>query len=211
MDTKMENHTSRMAALMGRLRREMNGAVVESMQRAGVRGALNYGVSIPTIREIASQTPPDHTFARFLYRQQVRELRLAAATIAEPEALTPEELMEWVEGIDHLEILDEVALRLFSRAPHAIHHFMAEQWLCGAEPMPCYVALMTLNRTAYPPQEVMPRLSRALERFASERNVARAALAYCTFHFDALDLEQLPDTESGRFVREELCDLFGCR
>lgn len=209
METKIENHTSRMAALMGRLRREMNGAVVESMQRAGVRGELNYGVSIPTIREIAAQMAPDHSFARFLYRQQVRELRLAAATIADPEALTVDELAEWVDGITHLEMLDEVALRCFSRAPRPIHEYLAAEWLCGREPMRCYVALMTLNRTAYPPEEVMPRLYGALERFAQERNVARAALAYCTFHFGALRLEELPDSESGRFIREELTALFG--
>ena len=29
----MTNHTARMAALLGKLRREMNGAVAESMQR----------------------------------------------------------------------------------------------------------------------------------------------------------------------------------
>ena len=51
----MADHTSRMTALLGRLRREMNGAVVEAMERAGVKGMLNYGVSIPTIRAIAAE------------------------------------------------------------------------------------------------------------------------------------------------------------
>ena len=50
----MTNHTARMAALLGKLRREMNGAVAESMQRGEGGYGLNYGVSIPTIRAIAA-------------------------------------------------------------------------------------------------------------------------------------------------------------
>ena len=41
----MTNHTARMAALLGELRREMNGAVAESMQRGEGGYGLNYGVT----------------------------------------------------------------------------------------------------------------------------------------------------------------------
>ena len=51
----MTNHTVRMAALLGELRREMNGAVAESMQRGEGGYGLNYGVSIPAIRAIAGR------------------------------------------------------------------------------------------------------------------------------------------------------------
>ena len=60
----MTNHTARMAALLGELRREMNGAVAESMQRGEGGYGLNYGVSIPTIRAIAGRVGTDHAFAR---------------------------------------------------------------------------------------------------------------------------------------------------
>lgn len=76
--------TSRMVELLGRLRREMNGAVADSMRVRGRPYGLNYGVSLPTIRAIARSCPPDHAFARYLFLQDVRELRLAALTLAEP-------------------------------------------------------------------------------------------------------------------------------
>ena len=47
------NATSRMVALLGELRREMNGAVVDSMREKGIEYALSYGVSIPTVRALA--------------------------------------------------------------------------------------------------------------------------------------------------------------
>lgn len=94
----MTNHTARMAALLGELRREMNGAVAESMQRGEGGYGLNYGVSIPAIRAIAGRVGTDHAFARFLYRQDVRELRMAALTIADPASVTPDNVDEWFVG-----------------------------------------------------------------------------------------------------------------
>ena len=59
----MMSHTARMAALLGELRREMNGAVAESMQRGEGGYGLNYGVSIPTIRAIAARVGADHALS----------------------------------------------------------------------------------------------------------------------------------------------------
>ncbi len=85
------DYTSRMVALLRELRRERNGAVADSMRYYGTPYGLNYGVSLPTLRRIARAEAPDHGFARYLYRQDVRELRLAALHIACPACLTPDE------------------------------------------------------------------------------------------------------------------------
>ena len=93
----------------------MNGAVAESMQRGEGGYGLNYGVSIPTIRAIAGRVGTDHAFARFLYRQDVRELRMAALTIADPVSVTPDNVDEWFVGRMPEELIEELALRLLSR------------------------------------------------------------------------------------------------
>ena len=79
------DHTQRMIALLGRVRKQMNGAVSESMATDGQSYGLNYGVSIATLREIAAEEPRDYDFAKYLYTQQVRELRLLACHLAETE------------------------------------------------------------------------------------------------------------------------------
>ena len=43
------DYTSRMAALLGRFRRERNGVVADTMQYRGKAYGLNYGVSLPTV------------------------------------------------------------------------------------------------------------------------------------------------------------------
>ncbi len=78
-----------MVALLRELRRERNGAVADSMRYYGTPYGLNYGVSLPTLRRIARAETPDHGFARYLYLQDVRELRLAALHIAPGPCLRP--------------------------------------------------------------------------------------------------------------------------
>jgi len=203
-----------MASLLGRLRREMNGAVVEAMEQAGIAGPLNYGVSIPTIRAIAAEVGPDHRFARFLYCQQVRELRMAALSIAEPGKVRAEEIDGWLVDDSSLELLDELALRLLSRCREEVLRAVAGRWLPSDDFRRCYAAVMTLARArGRVPSEAAPRVAEVPLRFPEERSLARAVVAYgCSFASDPAFGEwvaSLADTPSGRFVREELNALFG--
>ena len=142
----MTNHTARMAALLGELRREMNGAVAESMQRGEGGYGLNYGVSIPTIRAIAGRVGTDHAFARFLYRQDVRELRMAALTIADPVSVTPDNVDEWFVGRMPEELIEELALRLLSRCGRPVLDTLCGRWLRAGSGAERYAALMALAR-----------------------------------------------------------------
>lgn len=110
------DNTQRMIRLLGRLRREMNGAVAESMRCYGRDYGLNYGVSIPTIRAIARQEGCDDDFARYLYLQQVRELRLAALHMADASLLSTEDAGFWAAGIINSEVAEEAAFAFLSRA-----------------------------------------------------------------------------------------------
>ena len=107
--------TSRMVALLGELRRERNGAVADAMRCYGAPYGLNYGVSLPTLRKLARAETPDHDFSRYLYLQEVRELRLAALHIARPESLTPDEFPAWAAGIVNSEVAEEAAFAFLSR------------------------------------------------------------------------------------------------
>lgn len=134
------NATSRMVALLGELRREMNGAVVDSMHDKGIDYALSYGVSIPTIRALARQYAPDDELARLLYRQQVRELQLAALSIASPESVTVEELTFWSEGVTTVEMAENVATVLIART--SVAEVAAKEWLATESGLLRYAAML---------------------------------------------------------------------
>lgn len=112
----MMDYTQRMARLLGAMRRERNGAVAESMRYRGRAYGLNYGVSLPTLRTLARAEGRDHAYARYLYLQDVRELRLAAFHIADPAQVTEAELPFWGAGLLNSEMAEEGAFALFSRA-----------------------------------------------------------------------------------------------
>ena len=81
------NRTSRMTALLAAFRRERNGAVADAMRPYGAPRGLNYGVSLPTLRRIVAAEATDDDLARYLWQQDVRELRLAALHLADAAQL----------------------------------------------------------------------------------------------------------------------------
>ena len=106
------DNTQRMISLLGRLRKQMNGAVSESMQRDGQKYGLNYGVSIATVREIVAGEECDYDFAKYLFKQQVRELRLAACHLAEPSKVDTHEFPFWARGIVNSELAEELEVKI---------------------------------------------------------------------------------------------------
>lgn len=140
------DYTSRMLRLLGAVRREMNGEVVDSMRYYGAAYGLNYGVSLHTVRAIARAEQCDHDFARYIYQQDIRELRLAAFWIADPERLTADEAQFWGTGILNSEMAEEAAFAFVGRAGHMKEIY--EAWTAEGQPLLLqYTALLAAARS----------------------------------------------------------------
>ena len=146
------DNTQRMIALLGRVRREMNGAVSESMATHGQKYGLNYGVSVATLREIADKESKDYDFAKYLYQQQVRELKLLACHIAEPQRVDTHEFPFWSRGITNAELAEELAFALLSKI-YDINSLMGI-WCTESNEMVAYAALMAASRNERTTTEV---------------------------------------------------------
>lgn len=158
--------TSRMAALLGAFRRERNGAVADSMRFYGRPYGLNYGVSLPTLRMLARAEAPDHEFAKYLYLQDVRCLRLAAFHIADPMHLTPSEFAFWGGGLLNSEMAEEAAFALLSRSealPALFGAWTAPEARCLEQ----YAALMAAARAPHPSPEWIAPAVDAVRRAAA--------------------------------------------
>ena len=146
------DNTQRMIALLGRIRKQMNGAVSESMARDGQKYGLNYGVSIATIREIVAQEQPDYDFAKYLYKQQVRELKLAACHLAPAKSVDTHEFPFWSRGISNAELAEELAFALLSKI-YDINSLMGI-WTTESNELVAYAALMAASRNERTTSEV---------------------------------------------------------
>ena len=198
-----------MVALLGRMRKQMNGAVADAMYYYGARYGLNYGVSLPTVRDIASQEGKDHDLALYLYKQQVRELRLAALHIADPQRMTAEQASAWAEGIINSEVAEEMA---FALLPYTIaFNDIYRMWSQSENEFLAYAALMAASRSA----EAMhiESLAEIVARHPSSRIIAQGVVAQLTAAY-ALDcslssqisdlLSRMGDGSAATYIREEM-------
>lgn len=123
------------------LRRQMNGAVADSMREKGLGYRLNYGVSAADIKSAAAHFAPDHSFAKYIYGADIRELYLSAFLIADPRSVTSQEIPFWSRGIVTTETASNGAVWLFSKSGSAAE-IVFEYFRCG-DPLLKYCALMT--------------------------------------------------------------------
>ena len=206
------DNTQRMIALMGRVRKEMNGAVSESMASDGENYGLNYGVSIATLREIAATEQPDHDLAKYLYQQQVRELRLLACHLAEPAKVDIHDFPFWARGIRNAELAEELAFALLSKI-YDINSLMGI-WTTESNELIAYAAIMAAARNKRTTSEVaFIAAEKSVRAYPSSRNIAHGVVAlvcYIAGNDKSVKvgipslLESMPDCPVKEYIAEEL-------
>ena len=134
-----------MIEVLGRLRKNMNGEVAERMSAHGVDYALNYGVAIHTLKELASIYAPDTNFARLLYQQQVRDLQIMACYIANPADVLYADKEFWQQGISTGEMAEQLST-LLAKSPEAA--LFIQDWLATDNPLLQYCALLIAAKKA---------------------------------------------------------------
>lgn len=208
----MANNTSQMIALLGAMRKQMNGAVADAMYYYGADYGLNYGVSLPTVRQIAREQEKDHALALYLYKQQVRELRLAALHIAQAEAITMEELPTWAEGVINSEIAEEMAFALLPHTTIISDIFAA--WSESDNEFLVYSTLMAAARSELARDtNIVNATPNILSRFSASRIIAQGVVALLAAAYDcdaearkavAEVIEELEESPAANYVKEEM-------
>lgn len=198
-----------MIFLLGELRREMNGAVADAMRYYGSRYGLNYGVSLPTIRSIAAKEPQDNDLALYLFKQDVRELRLAALHIAEPSKFE-DSTEEWRNGITTSEIAEEMAFALL-RHVESIEQ-LYHDWSQSGDELATYAVIMAATRSRIASEcATIDPLPAIIARHPHSRLIAQAAVALLSTAMQTLPtgkiktlIEELPPCKATDYINEEM-------
>ena len=201
-----------MISLLGAMRKQMNGAVADTMRYYGADYGLNYGVSLPTIRSIAQAEERNHQLALYLYKQQVRELRLAALHIADPSLLTPDSLDVWAEGIINSEVAEEMAFALLPNTTILSDIFAA--WSESDNEFLVYATLMAAARSELARDtNIINTTPNILSRFSASRIIAQGVVALLAAAYDcdaearkavAEVIEELEESPAANYVKEEM-------
>lgn len=201
--------TQQMIELLGNLRREMNGAVADSMYYSGKRYGLNYGVSIPTIRSIARNVQPDMSLATYLLTQQVRELQLAALHIVPVEKLTTDDATSIERHITNSELAEEASFALFGKC--RCINALCERWMDSGDEQLTYCALLSAARNPIADRVAIATKLPAVITPDTSNIVAQGAIALLSAIANSPDktivsdlLKALPDTAASDKIREEV-------
>ncbi len=130
----------------------MDGAVAKSMREKGMDYSLNWGATLPRLRQMAdeivsseSQHPsPLYTLAIALWKENVRECKILATMIMPPEEMPAEVCDIWMEQIASQEIAEQAAFNLWQHLPYAPEK--AFQWIASDNDMQQLCGFHTLTR-----------------------------------------------------------------
>lgn len=99
---------------------------VEGMAIFGIAPKNNYGVPIPNLRKIAKETGTNHKLAQKLWKTNIRDARILASMIDDPNIVTKAQMEKWVENFNSWDVCDQVCMNLFRKTSFA--HKKAVEW-----------------------------------------------------------------------------------
>mgnify|MGYP002625049891 CR=1 FL=1 len=105
----------------------MDGKTAQSMRDKGVEYKLNWGASIPMLKEKAEEIGKDYDVAIELWKADVRECKILATMVMPADKILPEVVDIWMEQIRSQEIAEQAAFNLYQYLPYAPEK--AYQWI----------------------------------------------------------------------------------
>ena len=180
-------------------RQMMDGAIAKSMRDKGVGYKLNWGATLPRLREMADElahvkcsTLDDrYDLAIALWKENVRECKILATMIMPAEEVLPEVIDIWMEQTDTQEIAEQAAFNLYQYLPYAPEK--AYTWMASEKELYQLCGFHILSRLFMNKQEPNERginefIDQALAALQGNSLSVRKAAMSCFQHFAELGL-----------------------
>ena len=180
-------------------RQMMDGAIAKSMRDKGVGYKLNWGATLPRLREMAddlvnNQCPmvnDRYDLAIALWKENVRECKILATMIMPAEVVLPEVIDIWMEQTDTQEIAEQAAFNLYQYLPYAPEK--AYTWMASEKELYQLCGFHILSRLFMNKQEPNERginefIDQALAALQGSSLPVRKAAMSCFQRFAELGL-----------------------
>ena len=96
-----------------------NPKAIIGMARYGITPENTYGVSIPNLRKTAKEIGINRKLAQKLWATNIRETKILASMIEDPEMVIEEQIEGWVKEFNYWEICDQCCMNLFEKTRFA--------------------------------------------------------------------------------------------
>lgn len=111
----------------------MNGVAAQSMREKGTQYKINWGASLPHLREMAATFEKDYDLAIALWKEPIRECKVLATLLMPADKLLPEVAEIWMEQTETQEMAELLALHVFQYVDYAPQ--MAFRWIASTRPL----------------------------------------------------------------------------
>ncbi len=125
-------------------RQLMDGATAQSMRDKGVQYKLNWGASIPMLREKAEELGKNYQLAVELWKENVRECKILATMLMPPDEVLPEVIDIWMEQMPSQEMAEQASFNLFQHLPFA--PAKAYEWMASDKELYQLCGFLVLTR-----------------------------------------------------------------
>jgi 3-methyladenine DNA glycosylase AlkD len=177
----------------------MDGSIAQSMRNKGVDYHLNWGATLPRLRDKADEIGKNYYLAIALWKENVRECKILATMIMPADKILPEVVDIWMEQTEMVEIAEQAAMNLYQYLPYA--PMKAYEWIASDKELYQLCGFHVLSRLFANGQEPNERgisefLDQAHVALQSESIIVRKAALNCLNHFATLGLvyERLADS-----------------
>ena len=172
-------------------RQMMDGAIAKSMRDKGLDYKLNWGVTLPRLKEKAAEIGKDYDLAIALWKENVRECKILATMIMPADQVLPEVIDIWMEQTKTQEIAEQAAFNLYQYLPYAPEK--AYMWIASDKELYQLCGFHILSRLFINGQEPNERginefIDQALAALQGESVTVRKAAMSCMMHFAELGL-----------------------
>lgn len=169
----------------------MDGAVAQSMRSKGLDYHLNWGATLPRLREKAEEIGQNYDLAIALWKENVRECKILATMLMPPDEVLPEVVDIWMGQTPTVEIAEQAAFNLYQHLPYAADK--AYQWLASPDDLPQICGYHVLSRLFMQGQEPNERginefIDQALVALQSENISLKKAAMQSVIRFSELGL-----------------------
>ncbi len=114
-------------------RQMMDGSIATSMRTKGVDYKLNWGVTLPRLKEEAAEIGKNYELAIALWKENVRECKILATMIMPADEVLSEVIDIWMEQTPTQEIAEQAAFNLYQYLPYAPEK--AYTWMASENPL----------------------------------------------------------------------------
>lgn len=132
--------------ILTRIRLAKSGETVSQMKEHGLNYKVNWGASIGSLREIASQYEPNHLLALKLWNKQWRETMIMAAMVDVPGEVTEEQMDYWTKSLETTEIAEALNTFLWVKTRYAFVKSL--EWCRGKKHLVRFSGLHLMGRLA---------------------------------------------------------------